>query len=580
MNVPFRLKTSYVLAIGTAVVFLLLTALVLLLVNHSMKQQALLEAEAKARILMDRNLAVHTYYSHILKPRLFEWTEPFRPPDYFDPAWMSSTYAIREIHKYFAALNVETSYYVKDAAINARSPENEADAYEKSFLERLNKDGKTDHLAEIRQIDGKPFLTVLRKGESMEESCLRCHSRPENAPQNMFKFYSRERSFNRHSGEVVSAISLRIPLSAAYEGMHRAFWKTAVVLAAVLAVLFIIQLYMYRRFLTQPMAVLRDKAVEIAGSREHLGEAIPRPAVRELRELADAFNDMSAKLRTSMDRIEERVAERTRELHAANELLQEEVRERAEAEAEVSRLNNELERLVQERTAQLETTLRELESFSYSVSHDLRSPLRAIDGYSYTLREEYADKPLDEQGRHYLERIRKGAQRMGNLIDDMTEMTQVVRAAFNRRPVDLSRLVRRVAEKVRESHPGQEVDLRIEEGLIADCDPELMRIALWQLLDNAWKFTASVPHPQVAFGSDIRGGKQVFYLRDNGVGFDMAYGHKIFSAFQMLHSLDEYPGTGIGLAVVQRIIQRHEGDIRAEGDVGKGATFYFTLGSQ
>ncbi|NLX52761.1 MAG: DUF3365 domain-containing protein [Deltaproteobacteria bacterium] len=580
MNVLSRLKTSYVLAIGTAVVFLLLTALVLLLVNQSMKQQALLEAEAKARILLDRNMAVHTYFSHILKPRLFEWTEPFRPPDYFDPAWMSSTYAIREIHKYFAALNSETAYYVKDAAIDARSPENEADAFERAFLEQLNRGGKQDHQAEVRQIDGKPFLTVLRKGEVLEESCLRCHSRPENAPQNMFAFYSRERSFNRHSGEVASAISLRIPLADAYQGMYRAFWKTAIVLAAVLAVLFIIQLYLYRRFLTKPLAMLRDKAVEIAGSREHLGETIPQPAVYELRELADAFNDMSAKLRAGRDRLEERVLERTRELHTANNRLQKEVRERTQAEAEVSRLNNDLERLVRERTAQLESTLRELESFSYSVSHDLRSPLRAIDGYGYTLLDEYADKPLDEQGRRYLERIRKGAQRMGNLIDDMIEMAQVTRARFSRQPVDLSRLVRKVAEKVRQSRPGQQVEVRIEEGLVADCDPDLMRIALWQLMDNAWKFTAAVSHPKIEFGRDIRDGKQVFFLKDNGVGFDMVYASKIFTAFQTLHPFDEYPGTGVGLAVVQRIIRRHEGDIRAEGEVGGGATFYFTLGSK
>jgi len=313
-----NLKMVQLLMISIGVVFVLGAILNIILVIFSMRQQSLLEAEAKAQILLDRNMATYTYFSKMMKPKLLEWTAPFRTKEYFDPSWMSSTYAIREIHKYFGAIN-PIGYYIKDAAINARSPENETDDFERAFLEKLRKDDKLESYSEVRMIDGKPYLTVLRKGETVEKSCLLCHGNPSDAPKGLLRLYGAERSFHRKVDDVISAISIRIPLSAAYASSYPTSLHLSILLAVVLALLFGIQFYLYRRFLISPIRVIRDKALAIAGHEERIGEKIPEPAGRELRELTDAFNEMSQKLRISRDHLEVRVEERTRELNSSNE---------------------------------------------------------------------------------------------------------------------------------------------------------------------------------------------------------------------------------------------------------------------
>jgi PAS domain S-box-containing protein len=322
-----NLKITDVITITIGVIFIIVTALIVFLVNSSMKQQALMEAEAKARILIDRNLATHTYFSHIMKPRLFAWTAPFRTPEYFDPSWMSSTFAVREIHKYFNTLN-PSGYYVKDAAIDARSPENEADAFERAFLDRLTKDTSLESYSAIRVLDGKPYLAVIKRGEVMEEGCLRCHSTPGNAPQDLLKHYDDKRSFHRSTGDVASAVSLRVPLSAAYEGASDVFVKLTILLVIVLAILFGVQTFLYRRFLIAPLGAIRDKAIDIVASERSLGEKIPAPIGRELRELTDAFNEMSVRLRFGRDDLENRVEQRTRDLETSNAQLVQEAHRR------------------------------------------------------------------------------------------------------------------------------------------------------------------------------------------------------------------------------------------------------------
>lgn len=224
----------------------------------------------------------------------------------------------------------------------------------------------------------------------------------------------------------------------------------------------------------------------------------------------------------------------------------------------------------------LQFTNRELESFSYSVSHDLRAPLRSVDGFSNILLKNYADK-LDQQGRDFLQRMRTASQRMSQLIDDMLVLSRISRAELAKERIDLSALAQTAADQLRESFPEHAIEVVIQPGIEAEADPRLVRIVLDNLLGNAWKFTGKTPNARVEFGGAMRDGHLECFVRDNGAGFDMAYANKLFGAFQRLHSANEFPGSGIGLATVMRVIHKHGGEVRAEGVVGQGATFWFTL---
>jgi len=249
---------------------------------------------------------------------------------------------------------------------------------------------------------------------------------------------------------------------------------------------------------------------------------------------------------------------------------------RKELEAAEARAARELAETRAVLVEELERKNRELEAFSYSVSHDLRAPLRGIDGFSQALLEDYADR-LDEKGQDYLRRVRAAAQRMGALIDDLLQLARVVRAELHRSRVSLSDIARQVAADLRLKEPDRQPLLTIQDGLVADADAGLIRVALENLLGNAWKFTARVAEARIDFGADARDGEAVFVVRDNGAGFSMDYADKLFRPFQRLHGESEFPGTGIGLATVHRIIDRHGGRVWAEGAVGRGATFSFTI---
>lgn len=298
------------------------------------------------------------------------------------------------------------------------------------------------------------------------------------------------------------------------------------------------------RSLSRPIIHLAETARAVSSRTDYSVRAASEGRDDEIGELIATFNEM-------LDHIE----------HQNNALEQ----------ARVG-----LELRVENRTRELALANKELEAFSYSVSHDLRAPLRAIDGFSKALLATCGDK-VGEQGRHYLDRVRAGTQRMGELIEDLLKLAKLSRKELVRESVDVSRIASRVADELARRPPIRNVQCDVAEGMMANADPQLLTILLENLVGNARKFSAKRAEPRVEIGCRADNGETAFYVRDNGAGFDMAYVDKLFGAFQRLHDASDFEGTGIGLATVQRIVARHGGRAWATGGVDKGATFYFTL---
>ena len=252
------------------------------------------------------------------------------------------------------------------------------------------------------------------------------------------------------------------------------------------------------------------------------------------------------------------------------------ITDRKKAEDKLKIYQTHLEDLVAERTKKLESLNKELEAFSYSVSHDLRSPLRAIDGFGQVLMEECSDK-LDDDGQHYIERMRAAAVKMGNLIDDMLKLSRIARTELKKEDVNISQIIEEIIADFEESNPNRKVKFIIKKGVIVKGDSALLKLMIENLLSNAWKFTSKKDEAVIEFGVTTEKDICIYFIKDNGAGFDMEYTEKLFTPFHRLHSESEFPGTGIGLANVKRIVTMHGGEIWAEAKVGQGAAFYFTI---
>ncbi|MEW6776793.1 MAG: response regulator [Bdellovibrionota bacterium] len=288
---------------------------------------------------------------------------------------------------------------------------------------------------------------------------------------------------------------------------------------------------------------------------------------------ADDYISKSSDLEILRARV--RAQLRRRQFEGENRRIREQLL-RVELEAAEARAARELAETRAALIAELERKNRELETFSYSVSHDLRAPLRSIDGFSQALVEDYG-KALDEKASDYLRRIRGAAQRMGELIDDLLQLSRIGRMDLNRESVDLSAMVTAIVKALQERAPERQVEFRTQGGLVVEADPRLLKIALENLLGNAWKFTGKTPRAMIEVGTEANGRESVYYVKDNGAGFDMEYAAKLFAPFQRLHKDTEFPGTGIGLATVYRIVDRHGGRIWVEASPGAGATFRWTI---
>lgn len=335
----------------------------------------------------------------------------------------------------------------------------------------------------------------------------------------------------------------------------------------------------FARTIAAPVQQLSEAALAI--SHGDWEKNLPQSnAVDEVGDLTRAFSQMSEHLLTAHSDLEKQA----KALQNTNTRLHLEITEHQQTQQDIFHLNQELEQRVLQRTSQLKAANQELEAFSYSVSHDLRAPLRSIDGFSQALLDDYGEV-LDAEGQEFLGRVRAASQRMAQLIDDLLYLSRITRGEMVRQPVDLTNLAELVSQELHQNDSQRRVEMVVQPGVVADGDPRLLRVVLENLLGNAWKFTGRCEQGRIEFGmekncstaNNVSPAELVYYVRDNGAGFDPAYAEKLFGVFQRLHRVDEFPGTGIGLATVQRIIHRHGGQVWADGEVGKGATFFFTL---
>jgi PAS domain S-box-containing protein len=349
----------------------------ILLVNLEMRKGALLAAERRATKILDQHLAIHTYFTKQLKPRVFELTDPILSKDYFDPVWMSSTYAIREIEKYGREFG--NGGYYRECAIDARNPENEANAYERAFLEELKRNPRLVVKSGVQSLDGGEYLVVLRRGEVMEEACLRCHGRPDQAPGDLVRLYGNKGGFHRKVGEVAQAISIRLPVSAAFGAADRLSLQLSSGLLGILIIVLAVLYWWGNRRILAPLNALREKALNISDDPAKVGEVMPLPGGRELDELTASFNKMSISLRESRDHLEETVETRTAELQRANRRLKREIEERKKAEKE--------QRNLSERLLFLYRQANDIIFMTDESHHILEANERAVQAYGYSIEE-------------------------------------------------------------------------------------------------------------------------------------------------------------------------------------------------
>src|SRR5213594_4661819 len=440
-------------------------------------------------------------------------------------------------------------------------------------LGRVIAANSTASLAFANQADAREILSALKAEPHVVAAALydkdgRLFSRyPADLPRDSLSAAPARDGYRFEQGHVIGVEAVAevgstrlgtLYLRSDMKAVSRTLWLSAGIAAGEIAISLLAAYLLaavLQGWISQPILTLAETATAIS-TRQDYSVRAPKLGEDELGTLTDAFNqmldrigDQNRALKASEE--EQRVAERTHELEERNEALR-------------------------RNAAELLAANTELDAFAYSVSHDLRAPLRSIDGFSQVLMEDYGAQ-LDEAGRDSLRRVRAATQRMGTLIDDLLKLARVTRAEMRTEAVDLSGMAQDIAAELQRTTPARQVEFAIAPGLGARGDPRLLRVALDNLLRNSWKYTAKQAQPRIEFASIQVNGTRAFMVRDNGAGFDMKYADKLFGVFQRLHSASEFEGTGVGLATVRRIITRHGGRTWAEGAVGQGATFYFTL---
>lgn len=507
---------------------------VVFLVRDTLREHVLEGARERAELLIDRSLAVHSYINEELKPELFDLTTPLLSEESFDPSWMSSTYAVRRIGTYTDTGS--GSYYYKECAVNARSPENEADPDEAAFLEALNEDPDLQERSGVRVIDGEEYFFLLRRGETMQKACLRCHSTPDEAPSAMVAIYGADRSFGRHEGEVVSAISIRIPMAVANAEADSVTWSLSGALLAVL-VLMLISAYLYiDRQAVRPLAAMATAARDITAGKRSLRSGIGVKGAPEISELSTALGNLA----TTLD-------DHINELRSAYEDV-------ADSNATRGRFLNNL-------------------------SHELKTPLNSIIGFSALLLQGHAGSLTPEQ-RAELEHVSSAGRYLLTLVEELLDYSAIRAGGDAVTSVRLN-VCETILSAITTIEP-----LAAEKGLsltVEGCeDQEFLtdRVKFSQILinlvGNAVKFTDA---GSVSVTAHVRGAELIVEVADTGPGIPAAEVGSVFDEFHQVRGEDgmKPAGTGLGLTIARALARKLGGDVTAESAEGVGTTMTLRL---
>jgi len=543
-----KYRTSSMLFIISVVILLIINLLISISINYFFKEEALKESREKAELILDKNLSIHDYFTELLKPHLFDiLQDTIETGQYFEPSWMSSTYAIRELNNFFQKRN-QTGYYYKDAAINARSPENEADSIERLFLENLSINASISEQEGITTIAGVQYYFLLKKGEIMEENCLRCHSVPENAPEKLVEIYGNSLSFNRNVGDIISVVSIRIPINEAFKRAEENIIQLIFVLS-ITYIFGILLVFIFQKILiVNPIETLQFQAAAIAGNNSLLGQKIVIHSTKEVSDFVESFNIMSSKLLDYQNSLEDKVREKTFDLE------------------------NKIEQVKQ---------LNDTKDLLFSIiAHDLKSPFQNILGFAELL--------LTNVHKYDREKIKKQAE----YIYQVTEQTYLLledlfvwaksqsgNLPFEPEKFNLLEICNIVFQKIELTAHLKKITatINVSDTIEVFADINMFRAILRNLLTNAIKFTNEAGRIEVL--AEVVDNYVIITVSDSGVGLTEENIQKIWNNAQTFSTRGtaNEKGTGFGLLLCKYFVDKHGGKIWVESKKTGGSNFKFSV---